>query len=33
MKTTLYLNKDYRDDEMQEVHLYYCAKDFMNKGT
>jgi hypothetical protein len=33
MKTTAYLNKDYRDDKMQEMHLYRSANDSMNKGT
>jgi hypothetical protein len=33
MKTTAYLNKDYRDNEMQEMHLYCSANDSMNKET
>jgi hypothetical protein len=33
MKTTSNLNKDYCDDEMQEMHLYCSANDSMNKGV
>jgi hypothetical protein len=32
MKTTPYLNKDYRDDEIQQMHLYCYANDSMSKG-
>ena len=32
-KTIVYLNKDYRDIEIQEMHLYCSANDSMNKGT
>jgi hypothetical protein len=33
MKTTSYLNKHYRDDEIQQMLLYCFANDSMNKGT
>jgi len=33
MKTTPYLNKDCRDDKMQEMHFFCSTKDSMNKGT